>query len=151
MTHLDVLPTASASFLAGGKKADHQQNCYEESEEEGGATSCTLTHFREYAVVVRLLESFVSSSSGSSAGIDKICMILEYYQEQPFLLDSYLEQMVSAATTVIAVEGDAWLNSISAASSRSVINERLEKSFQLLYVLSKVRGYKTIGNTLTII
>lgn len=66
-------------------------------------------------------------------------MQLDEYQEQPYLLDPFLERMVSPVVTKLR---DTLQAKKSSADSRRVAN--LAK---LLYWLTKVRGPKTVGKS----
>ncbi|XP_066474680.1 tubulin-specific chaperone D [Tiliqua scincoides] len=61
--------------------------------------------------------------------IQKFTVIMNKYQEQPHLLDAHLESMLTLLLDIIRNE----------ASPPSLVH----LSFQFLYIISKVRGYKT--------
>ncbi|XP_062976473.1 tubulin-specific chaperone D [Elgaria multicarinata webbii] len=61
--------------------------------------------------------------------LEKFKVIMDKYQEQPHLLDSHLEWMLNSLLDIIRDE----------ASPPSLIH----LTFQFLYIISKVRGYKT--------
>nr|XP_020641570.1 tubulin-specific chaperone D [Pogona vitticeps]XP_020641571.1 tubulin-specific chaperone D [Pogona vitticeps]XP_020641572.1 tubulin-specific chaperone D [Pogona vitticeps] len=63
------------------------------------------------------------------SALEKFKGIMDKYQEQPHLLDPHLESMLNSLLSIIRDE----------ASPPSLIH----LSFQFLYIISKVRGYKT--------
>ncbi|KAJ3289980.1 hypothetical protein HDU79_003644 [Rhizoclosmatium sp. JEL0117] len=69
----------------------------------------------------------------------RLPLIFERYQEQPGLLDPHLEELVHAAAEPLRTAMDNVTGHI----------DGLDALFNLLYVLCKVRGYKTVVRFLT--
>eukprot|EP00906_Rhabdomonas_costata_P018834 RCo027452 len=111
-----------------------------EDEVEAAATRVL---FAEAAEVAQLLERFVQTATPLKEAEEiheKVIAILEKYQEQPQLLNPHLESLVSPLMEVVVGH---------VASLRGQPSEREAPKFVLvmrvLYVLTKVRGYKSVA------
>lgn len=68
-------------------------------------------------------------------------MKLNFYQEQPYLLDPYIEQLLSPVVEKLRLHASA----IVSRPGTSVSGSRLQRLTQILYTYIKFRGYKTIS------
>ncbi|KAJ3277479.1 hypothetical protein HK104_003260, partial [Borealophlyctis nickersoniae] len=76
---------------------------------------------------------------------------LDRYQEQPQLLDAYLERMIDPVISTLRSRiGEAYTGT-SESTSFPVLPRRLHPYFRFLYQLTKVRGYKTVGTTFALL
>lgn len=104
-----------------------------------------LSRFNREAEYLVLLDGFLADedapSSSDPAAKDKqlnqLRTILDEYQEQSYLLDPHLEAMVLPPVRILqaAVKGQG---------SQLRLDPRLQGIARLLYLYTKVRGYKTI-------
>ncbi|KAI0657425.1 TBCD protein [Cubamyces menziesii] len=70
----------------------------------------------------------------------KQTLIFDKYQEQPYLLDPYLEQLFAPVVETLKAHAKKFVSS----SSVPVVQMRLHRLALLLYTFIKFRGYKTI-------
>jgi len=83
-----------------------------------------------------------------------LTLVLDRYQEQPYLLDPYLERIVQPITSCLrkwleklqqhSDELEQPLTDPSKTLSIEQLSQKLQKLSHLLYFIVKVRGYKTI-------
>ncbi|ORX81575.1 ARM repeat-containing protein [Basidiobolus meristosporus CBS 931.73] len=121
----------------------------------------TLTFFKEAEQFKNSLEELISicrkngqipvgdiDSKREKCLTIELSKILEQYQEQPHLLDPHLESIVNPLIAELRNK----LTSTQIVGDPACESEKVERRninshhslFQILYVLSKVRGYKTI-------
>jgi tubulin-specific chaperone D len=119
MSHSDSKhsPAATATATAGAT-GDVDETNVEKFE----------TFFAEASEVMALINDF---TTGTTVSDESIVTILEKYQEQPELLDSHLEAMVSPLMQIVRQQHTS--------------TPLLHRCFKIVYCLCKVRGYKTVG------
>ncbi|OZJ03190.1 hypothetical protein BZG36_03316 [Bifiguratus adelaidae] len=105
-----------------------------------------LTHFRvaeefEHSIN-KLLALDETSNAESEAIVEDLITKLNFYQEQPHLLDPHLEVIVRPI--VLNVRQRILRSPSNANNIQDVNRTRLELYFRYLYILCKVRGSKTI-------
>lgn len=83
----------------------------------------------------------MSPSTQNLHASDTILTQLNYYQEQPYLLDPYLERLLVPVVDKFRIHASA---AVSDPKS-SVSSSRLIRIAELLYNYIKFRGYKTIS------
>ncbi|GBM64386.1 Tubulin-specific chaperone D [Araneus ventricosus] len=94
---------------------------------------CALEVFKEYDEIISLisqLKTVHNDQSQSEKVIERFIYILNQYQEQPHLLDRYLDDFLSELLKI----------------ARSPDNEKSLQylAFKFLYIITKVRGYKVV-------
>ncbi|XP_061472447.1 tubulin-specific chaperone D isoform X2 [Rhineura floridana] len=89
----------------------------------------SFTESQEIRELINALGSVHGDLILRETALEKFKVILNKYQEQPHLLDHHLEWMLNSLLDIIRDE----------ASAPSLIH----MTFQFLYIISKVRGYKT--------
>nr|XP_008102511.1 PREDICTED: tubulin-specific chaperone D [Anolis carolinensis] len=89
----------------------------------------SFTESKETQELIHSLRLAHENLTLREAVLEKFKVIMDKYQEQPHLLDSHLEWMLKLLLDIIRDE----------ASPPSLIH----LAFQFLYIISKVRGYKT--------
>uniref|UniRef100_A0A670K6E4 Tubulin-specific chaperone D n=1 Tax=Podarcis muralis TaxID=64176 RepID=A0A670K6E4_PODMU len=89
----------------------------------------TFSESQEIQELINSLRSMHGDLSLRETVLEKFKVILNNYQEQPHLLDPHLESMLNSLLLIIQDE----------ASPCSLVH----LTFQFLYIISKVRGYKT--------
>eukprot|EP00118_Oscarella_pearsei_P021637 m.243932 g.243932 ORF g.243932 m.243932 type:complete len:1220 (+) comp40242_c1_seq17:38-3697(+) len=102
--------------------------------EAAAPRSALLDRFSEKKEVDSLLEALPKICSDSSlleASAEKFTVILDKYQEQPHLLDSFLEELVGRL--------------LGLARHPNSPHPLVCQSFKFLYILSKVRGHKSMA------
>ena len=97
---------------------------------------CDAKSFFEEASECSRLVAECIGGQGTDSAANRLVAIFDKYQEQPNLLDPHLETITSPIILHL----------------RAMILERRELKhsnhlFRVLYVLTKVRGYKTISTT----
>eukprot|EP00049_Salpingoeca_infusionum_P003287 m.65120 g.65120 ORF g.65120 m.65120 type:complete len:1273 (-) comp12047_c0_seq2:165-3983(-) len=110
----------------------------EREEEALSAMSQQLDHFSEVREVHQLLtqlatESEIDALTPPTLLADKLQDIFERYQEQPHLLDSHLDSITQKLTQIVSVEYN------------DELKELHDAAFRLIYILTKVRGYKVVS------
>eukprot|EP00055_Hartaetosiga_balthica_P001417 m.138335 g.138335 ORF g.138335 m.138335 type:complete len:1230 (-) comp14085_c0_seq1:53-3742(-) len=107
-------------------------------EDDFTTVSKELDLFAEAKEVISLMKQLNGEDDGDvletpQSITSKVEDILDNYQEQPHLLDSQLETMVSILLDTVK-------NNIKEESKQAEV----DAAFKLLYMLTKVRGYKTV-------
>lgn len=126
----------------------------------GQDSDTTLSTFAEEKDFFEALDRFVSQTSvdANTNNIDPrseplgtLSKILDLYQEQPYLLDPYLERIILPVVSnfrgcIEHLQSDATLtdSQVPQANPLSGVNEHLKSISRFLYFLTKVRGYKTV-------
>ncbi|KAJ1933262.1 hypothetical protein FBU59_006088, partial [Linderina macrospora] len=122
--------------------------------QQGDETSSVPTFFREHSAVFDSLEKVLasagdeatwrsaSSSNGGVPAIERTLIrdmseILGRYQEQPSVLDPYLERIVSRLMSLVQRYVYAFHDSLSADSADAVSAQRMSGVFGLVYLLCK--------------
>ncbi|TIC21828.1 ARM repeat-containing protein [Wallemia mellicola] len=94
----------------------------------------TFNHLQEYSKYLDIvLDESITDTRTKDSAVYQIGLVLEIYQEQSYLLDPYLDQMLSPV--------------ISALSTSISRNEQLSTRntlSKLIYTFSKTRGHKII-------
>lgn len=90
----------------------------------------------ESAVLRGIIEGVVEDASTARGHVQTFKAILEEYQEQPQLLDPYLESLVSPLATIVA-------NAASGCTDDELASTM--QTCRLIYLLINTRGYKTIS------
>lgn len=88
--------------------------------------------FSEYDEIVALIENLphaYSQQTNSELSDEKFTLILDKYQEQPHLLDPYLEDLLTRLMKYVRTESSKGL---------------LLHAFRYMYLITKVRGHKVI-------
>ncbi|XP_017556029.1 tubulin-specific chaperone D [Pygocentrus nattereri] len=104
----------------------------DEGEADAIANASLLAGFSESAEIKALLASLPDlheDSVSRETGTERFLVIMDRYQEQPHLLDSHLEWMLNMLLKLIRDEKSPPL--------------LVHLGFKFLYIISKVRGYKT--------
>uniref|UniRef100_A0A3B4CNB4 Tubulin-specific chaperone D n=1 Tax=Pygocentrus nattereri TaxID=42514 RepID=A0A3B4CNB4_PYGNA len=105
---------------------------HHEGEADAIANASLLAGFSESAEIKALLASLPDlheDSVSRETGTERFLVIMDRYQEQPHLLDSHLEWMLNMLLKLIRDEKSPPL--------------LVHLGFKFLYIISKVRGYKT--------
>ncbi|KAF8795134.1 Tubulin-specific chaperone D like protein [Argiope bruennichi] len=94
---------------------------------------CALDVFKEYDEIISLisqLKTVYNDQSQSEKVIERFIYILNQYQEQPHLLDRYLDDFLNELLKI----------------ARNPDNEKSLQylAFKFLYIITKVRGYKVV-------
>ncbi|GIY26319.1 tubulin-specific chaperone D [Caerostris darwini] len=94
---------------------------------------CALEVFKEYEEIISLivqLKTIYNDQSQSEKVTERYMYILNQYQEQPHLLDRYLDDFLNELLKV----------------ARNTENEKSLQyhAFKFLYIITKVRGYKVV-------
>lgn len=94
---------------------------------------CALEVFKEYDEIINLisqLKTVYHDQSLSENVIERYVYILNQYQEQPHLLDRFLDDFLNGLLEI----------------ARKVDNDKNLKylAFKFLYIITKVRGYKVV-------
>ncbi|CAL8088168.1 unnamed protein product [Calicophoron daubneyi] len=95
--------------------------------------SIVFNEFRHYDEVVKYIKSIQSATKSLSDEElleESLIKIFNFYQEQPHLLDPYLERLIADCLSVVHSSSD---------DQRS-----LHFAFRVLYLMVKTRGYKSI-------
>uniref|UniRef100_A0A1A8FFT3 Tubulin-specific chaperone D n=1 Tax=Nothobranchius korthausae TaxID=1143690 RepID=A0A1A8FFT3_9TELE len=103
-----------------------------EEETDAIVKTCVLSGFSESSEVRTLISSLVEVHEDQRAReivMQRFSVIMNGYQEQPHLLDPHLEQMMKMILDLVRSEN----------SPPSLVH----LSFKCLYIICKVRGYKT--------
>jgi len=82
--------------------------------------------------VVKLVKALADGEDAARFDLAQVAALLEKHQEQPEMLDPYLSDI---------------LTPLVARMKQHANNTVLEDVSKVLYVLVKVRGYKTVGET----
>lgn len=94
---------------------------------------CALEFFKEYDEIISLIDQLkdvYNDQSLSEKVIERFIYILNQYQEQPHLLDRYL---------------DDFLNRLLNIARNDENDDKLQHlAFKFLYIITKVRGYKVV-------
>ena len=102
-------------------------------DEEKEANFCfSKTSFEESEEFTKLLQCLAASNS-AALDVERMCLILDKYQEQPQLLDPHLEQILSFLTSSIL------------ELLKDPDNILIYYYCRVVYRISKVRGPKSIG------
>ncbi|EJC98100.1 TBCD protein [Fomitiporia mediterranea MF3/22] len=109
-----------------------------------------LSSFDKFDEVSSLLERLISVSPAVEplpeedkteiTWLDKLTQILNYYQEQPYLLDPHLEELIVPVVNAFRHH----VQEYSSGHSRDYSFARVSRLASAIYVFVKVRGYKTI-------
>ncbi|KAF8510075.1 TBCD protein [Hysterangium stoloniferum] len=78
--------------------------------------------------------------------LNKLIIILEEYHEQAYLLDPFLERMVTPIVEVFKTHAAEYIATYTAGNKPMYSPERLTRLTVLLYTFIKCRGRKTIVN-----
>jgi hypothetical protein len=101
--------------------------------DESIGLGCALQMFSEHEEVINMIENlrtiYVSEVSVERA-YERFTYILNQYQEQPHLLDPYLDNILDKLIGIVRY-GDSSI-------------ELKHASFKYLYIVMKVRGYKVV-------
>lgn len=94
---------------------------------------CALEVFKEYDEIIGLisqLKTVYNDQSLSENVIERYVYILNQYQEQPHLLDRFLDDFLNGLLEI----------------ARNVDNDKNLQylAFKFLYIITKVRGYKVV-------
>lgn len=94
---------------------------------------CALDVFKEYDEIMSLisqLKTVYSNGSLSEIVIERFVYILNQYQEQPHLLDRFLDDFLNELLKI----------------ARNIDNDKNLQylAFKFLYIITKVRGYKVV-------
>lgn len=105
-----------------------------QKDEDVFGLGCALEMFTEHTEVLEMIanlkNTITSSRSIIERAYERFLDILKQYQEQPHLLDSHIEDILSSMITIIrSQESDMKLK---------------HEVFKYMYVVIKVRGYKVI-------
>ncbi|KAI8978670.1 TBCD protein [Trametes punicea] len=119
-------------------------------ERENADDTTTYATFEDYDEFIALRDQFLaidlySEPNGDEDRVEshlhrKMTLIFDKYQEQPYLLDPYLEQLFAPVVETLKTHAKNFVSS----SSSQVSKERLYRLALLLYNFIKFRGYKTI-------
>jgi hypothetical protein len=104
----------------------------EENCDENIGLGCALEMFSEHEEVVDMIENLrtvYSSKALAEGAYERFTYILSNYQEQPHLLDSHLDSILSKLISIVR-------------NGESV--ELSHAAFKYVYVITKVRGYKVV-------
>lgn len=102
----------------------------EENCDESVGLGCALEMFSEHEEVVDMIENLrtvYSSETSAEKAYERFTFILNKYQEQPHLLDSHLDSILSKLISIVR-------------TGESV--ELSHAAFKYIYMITKVRGYK---------
>ncbi|KAL1931108.1 hypothetical protein VTP01DRAFT_10245 [Rhizomucor pusillus] len=102
-----------------------------DADPETGCVSQTRSHF-EHAQEAENLVSRLTTNDAPSA-FQRLCEILDMYQEQSHLLDPFLEKLIDPVVAELRERIRAQGNQLD-----------VHILFQYMYMLTKTRGYKTI-------
>jgi hypothetical protein len=104
---------------------------------------CSKESFTEHLEVEKLIEELRTSAQHQTSPTDirlvernwqRFAFILDQYQEQPHLIDSHLDGLLTQIINIIREEG--------------LDLEVKHVAFRCLYFISKVRGYKVVARHL---
>lgn len=98
---------------------------------------CSKESFTEHSEIVKLIDEVVINDKDSQIAKknwQRFTFILDQYQEQPHLIDPFLEHVLNRIVDIIKNENLGF-------------NIKHE-AFRHLYFISKVRGYKVIARLL---
>ena len=91
--------------------------------------------FTEAEEAAQLIGSLGGGGDEAAAAAERVCTILDRYQEQPGVLDPALELLVVPLLSVVRTLAHAGGAAVSAS---------LRPPCRVMYTLCKVRGYKTV-------
>ncbi|KAI9279580.1 armadillo-type protein [Sporodiniella umbellata] len=100
------------------------------------------SHFEdreEFMKNLKILLQDGSTAQETSQALGCLGSILDLYQEQPHLLDPYLELIIQPVILMLRKDIDDWLQ-----ENQTLVSDRSIVLFRFLYLLTKTRGYKTI-------
>ncbi|KAG0714956.1 Tubulin-specific chaperone D [Chionoecetes opilio] len=109
-----------------------------QQQEEDAGVSCSLDMFREYQEVCQMVESIeqqVETEVTAEKAFEDLKKILDYYQEQPHLLDPHLEELLTRLVEIVR--------------SHPPSSPTTLQAFKYLWLITKVRGYKLIFKKLS--
>eukprot|EP00667_Euglena_gracilis_P018972 EG_transcript_20247 len=106
----------------------------EEAAVEEAATRCLFEEADELQALIAAIVQASSGDSHSEARFDRARAILDKYQEMPQLLNPYLEALLAPLVQAVAL----------AVASPEDHGVDLPTVARLIYVVSKVRGYKSV-------
>ncbi|XP_053232090.1 tubulin-specific chaperone D isoform X1 [Podarcis raffonei] len=115
--------------MNGDGSEQEDSRCLESDVIAKGNILETFSESQEIQELINSLRSMHGDLSLRETALEKFKVILNNYQEQPHLLDPHLESMLNSLLLIIQDE----------ASPCSLV----QLTFQFLYIISKVRGYKT--------
>lgn len=104
---------------------------------------CSKESFTEHQEVEKLIDELKASAQHQSTQTDirvvernwqRFSFILDQYQEQPHLIDSHLDNLLTKIIEIIREDG--------------LCLEVKHAAFRCLYFISKVRGYKVVARHL---
>ena len=105
----------------------------DEKETDNPGLACALEYFAEYDEVLKLignLSNIYNDSKDVEINTEKFNFILDKYQEQPHLLDPYLDKMLNELIIIIKEKNNP---------------ENLKAlAFRYIKHIMKVRGYKVV-------
>lgn len=110
----------------------------EQQEEDDAGVSCSLDMFREHQEVCQMVDAIaqvVETEFTAEKAYEDLEKILNNYQEQPHLLDPHLETLLSSL--------------VEMARSHSPSSRTSQQTFRYLWLITKVRGHKTIFKKLS--
>ena len=122
------LPEPGAGDEGGSRLAD---DACSEAGSEGEGQSFATGHF---VAEVGQLKDMVKLMDREENVDARMCAILERYQEQPQLLDTHIESLVTPLAETLR----------SACRSDDVTESQIRRTCHVLYVLTKVRGFKVV-------
>ncbi|CEG79200.1 hypothetical protein RMATCC62417_13696 [Rhizopus microsporus] len=102
------------------------------------------SHFEDKEDFMANLEIIIqnkASTQDCSKALVRLGDVLDLYQEQPHLLDPYLESFIQPVMQTLRENIDSWLQENGANKG---VPEDTIRLFRFLYLLTKTRGYKTI-------
>ncbi|KAK7066938.1 hypothetical protein SK128_026750 [Halocaridina rubra] len=94
---------------------------------------CTLDMFREHEEVMQMITSIpkaVQTDLGAEKAFEDLKTILDTYQEQPHLLDSHIEKMLSYL--------------VNLTRNAELDFKIISQAFKYLWLVIKVRGHKNV-------
>lgn len=104
-----------------------------EKDSENPGLGCALEMFSEHEEVMKIIDKLKSIYEDVHAvelSTEKLVRILDHYQEQPHLLDPYLDSMLNNIISIVR-------DSESPKTLRDL-------AFKYIKQIMKVRGYKTV-------
>ncbi|PHZ15957.1 ARM repeat-containing protein [Rhizopus microsporus ATCC 52813] len=102
------------------------------------------SHFEDKEDFMANLEIIIqnkASTQDCSKALVRLGDVLDLYQEQPHLLDPFLESFIQPVMQTLRENIDSWLQENGANKG---VPEDTIRLFRFLYLLTKTRGYKTI-------
>lgn len=105
-----------------------------QKDEDVFGLGCALEMFAEHNEVLGMIENLKNTINASQSVVERayerFLDILKQYQEQPHLLDSHIEEILSSMISIIRSQD----NSLKLK----------HEIFKYMYVVIKVRGYKVV-------